>query len=349
MSFWFFAWFRMISDLIIQPLNESVFNILSLGVPPNTFEVKSIGLPNGSLNVVYNYLDDAEAFLAALVTGGSGLYIVARYMDELHGVLNSIDQISAEAAICLVDFSSESSSAALEYYEELPLLRTGRALEFQLPILISATYERVQRDHKVRAEKEAMFHQMMDLRDQKERIESQAAAIIEMAEDLECSRQKLEKLNFEKDKLFSVIAHDLLSPFTAILGYSELLATTADKLETRQIKEYANSTHLAATNVFKLTQTLLEWARIQIGHVDYAPKKLSVAELIQTTVDVYQSIAQHKKINIRVIETDHAVYCDQGMVDSIIRNLINNAIKFSPVGADIEISWVEHADNIEIS
>jgi len=50
-----------------------------------------------------------------------------------------------------------------------------------------------------------------------------------------------------------------------------------------------------------------------------------------------------------VIETDHAVYCDQGMVDSIIRNLINNAIKFSPVGADIEISWVEHADNIEIS
>lgn len=332
-----------------QSSDQAVFQVLALGAPAGTFEVETVELPAGTLDVRYDYLDDTDTFLEALVTGASDLHIIARHREDLEDVLDAIKQITAGAAICLVDLSSERSSAVLEYHVGLPTLKKGQALGLQLPILIATTYERMRRDHEVRAEKDDLIRQLMDLRDQQERIESQSADIIAMAEDLEYSRQTLEKLNVEKDKLFSVIAHDLKSPFTAILGYSELLATTADKLETSQIKEYASSTHLAATNVFKLMQTLLEWARIQIGRVDYAPEKLIVSEVVHTTVDVYQAIAKRKKIEIRVVETDHAVYCDRGMAETVIRNLINNAVKFSPIGGDIVISCTEHADNIEIS
>ncbi|MBB4312802.1 PAS domain-containing sensor histidine kinase [Roseospira marina] len=181
--------------------------------------------------------------------------------------------------------------------------------------------------------------QINDLRDKEQRLEAQAEELVTLAETVEDARAHLEELNAQKDKFFSIVAHDLKSPFNPLLGFSELLATQGGTLPPEKVQEYGALLHRAATEAFKLLEDLLDWSRIQLDRVVFDPGAVDLVELVQTNLSRYQLAAQAKGVSFRTegMAPLHA-YADPRMLDTVVRNVISNAIKFTRPGDTIALS-----------
>lgn len=150
---------------------------------------------------------------------------------------------------------------------------------------------------------------------------------------------ELEELISNKDKLFSVIAHDLKSPFTAILGYSDYLAQEIEDLSKEEIKSYAASINTSAVNIFKLLSNLLEWSILQTTGKKYHPENFNLNSLIKENLLLFEIIALDKNIKLHSdIKNDVILHADKNMTESIIRNLISNALKFTHEKGTISIT-----------
>jgi len=190
----------------------------------------------------------------------------------------------------------------------------------------------------LRTEKEKMVSQFIDLQDVHQRTEEQSINLVTMAEDLAEAKNELESLNKEKDKFFSIIAHDLRSPFTSIMGYTELLAKMAETLSPEQIKNYSDNVNEAAHNVFGLLENLLEWARMEQGHMSFEPEQRPLDQTIKHAISPFFAVAKEKNIKILYENSPLTGFYDENMISTVIRNLVNNAIKFTPEGGVIRIS-----------
>ena len=224
------------------------------------------------------------------------------------------------------------------------------ALPSILPLLTQQAAQRAQQMAQHREEKEALIKQLLDMRDAQERINDQSEQLVMIAEELELSKMALERLNSEKNKLFSIVAHDLRSPFNAILGYTEMMVAMADSMDRDRLIDYAATTHEAAGNVFKLMETMLDWARLQMDRIDTVPKPTELKDLLDQTVLVYGKIATEKGIGLTAHLWPIQAHCDPGMIDTVVRNLVNNAVKFTPSGGTIEVGLREtdDANRIEV-
>lgn len=150
------------------------------------------------------------------------------------------------------------------------------------------------------------------------------------AQQLRAQREQLIALNASKDKFFSIIAHDLKGPFLPLLGNLELLAEMADTLSPQDVRAMSSSSHRSAKLVFDLLESLLVWSRIQMGRMDYQPEQLILPDVIEQTTNVLGSVAKSKEISLKnAVATGLAVYTDPNMLDMVIRNLTNNALKFT--------------------
>jgi PAS domain S-box-containing protein len=157
-------------------------------------------------------------------------------------------------------------------------------------------------------------------------------------QEVRMQRDQLASLNEQKDKFFAIIAHDLKSPYTALLGYTHVLAECAEDMESDQVAEYASIVHRTAEGAFKLLEDLLDWSRLHLGRVEYEPIAFGIGELIDTNLSRFQIVAATKGIDLKSRETPELqVYGDVSMVDTILRNLLSNAIKFTPEGGHIVI------------
>jgi signal transduction histidine kinase len=180
-----------------------------------------------------------------------------------------------------------------------------------------------------------------ELQQLNEEILAQKDDILAKNADIELKNSKLQELNATKDKFFGIIAHDLKNPFNAILGYSNLLVASLDRLNPEQTKEYISMVHTSAENAYKLLENLLEWSRAQTGGIDFKPKELLLKPLAFETESLCESLASAKDILIHIeISDDAMVYADPNMLNTILRNLITNAIKFTHKGGMITISSV---------
>ncbi|WP_176793838.1 PAS domain-containing sensor histidine kinase [Rhodospira trueperi] len=197
---------------------------------------------------------------------------------------------------------------------------------------------------------EEMEAQITELRDQEQRLESQARELVALAESLEENRTRLEALNVQKDKFFSVVAHDLRSPFTPLLGFSEILATQGGSLPPDRVVEYGALLHRAATEVHKLLEDLLSWSRIQLDRIEINPDAVDIGTLVATNIERYRYAAQAKGVSIEVEQTGMArAWADVSMLDTVLRNLISNAIKFTHPGDSITIRADMAADGVTLS
>ncbi|MGE0078593.1 MAG: tetratricopeptide repeat protein [Bacteroidales bacterium] len=152
-----------------------------------------------------------------------------------------------------------------------------------------------------------------------------------------------------KDKLFSIIAHDLRSPFTALVGLSDVLASNANDLSTDEISELSKHIQTSATGVLALTDNLLSWSRSQTGRLTLSPKNYSIKEIVDKVIETALIPANEKGISIdSKIESTISVYVDYDTMTTAVRNLISNAIKFTPTGGNITITAVNHKEHIEI-
>ncbi len=142
--------------------------------------------------------------------------------------------------------------------------------------------------------------------------------------------KKLIELNAIKNKFFSIIAHDLKSPFTGLLGLSELMVTDNQDLTLSEFRQYSNSMHRTVVNIYKLLENLLEWAQVQNNSLSFDPKEIDLRELFSECVaSIEQSALQKEVTIINEIPAGQKVCADEKMLNSILGNLLSNALKFS--------------------
>lgn len=184
----------------------------------------------------------------------------------------------------------------------------------------------------------------------KEMLEEKIMLLDTLNDQLSTSERKLKELNDSKDKFFSIIAHDLRSPFNGLIGFSDFLANEIEDLEKEDIKKFATEINKAANNLFKLLNNLLDWSRLQIGTMQFQPAKLDIADITGEIINLMKSNAIKKKIElINQINKSAEVFGDSNMVHSIIRNLVSNAIKFTESGGVVKVSLKDAGRFVEIS
>jgi len=166
-----------------------------------------------------------------------------------------------------------------------------------------------------------------------------------LSEQLQESNQALQKLNADKDKFFSIVAHDLRGPFTPLLGNAELLKEMAEELPRQQIREISESIHRSGNWVLDLLDNLLHWSRLQMGRMEYSPETINLQMIATKTVNLLTENANHKGITLQNSVSPHnTVYADEYMLDTVIRNLTSNALKFTPTNGTITINAQRNAD-----
>ena len=170
-------------------------------------------------------------------------------------------------------------------------------------------------------------------------------------EDLKISEQNLREANAMKDKLFSIIAHDLRNAFTVMLTGSYLLAEHVDSFEKTKVIKYAKKLCESAENIDKLLENLLTWSRLQMNTIKLIPAKLRLADIARLNINLFSEYAKEKNINLnQSIREDIFAYADDDMVNAVIRNLVNNAVKFSYPGGNVHVFTSNEDENfIEIS
>jgi signal transduction histidine kinase len=169
--------------------------------------------------------------------------------------------------------------------------------------------------------------------------------------EIRLKNEELQKAIAEKDKFFSILAHDLRSPFNAFLGFTKMMVDELPSLTRDQITKIAISMNKSANNTYRLLANLLEWSRLQRGLIHVNPEPFLLMRQTAESLEPLLESANMKGIEIRFnIPDDMIVYADGNMLGSIIRNLTSNAVKFTRRGGKINISAKLLSDSfIEVS
>lgn len=173
----------------------------------------------------------------------------------------------------------------------------------------------------------------ISLEERQKYIEEQSEELRTQAEELSEKNKSLKTLNMTKDKFFSIIAHDLKNPFNAVLGFSELLSVKYHKITDEKKKRYIDIIFDSVTKIYKLLENLLQWARSQTDTIPFNPEEFLLDEIIKGNLELSVSQIKEKKLNInRDYPSDIKVFADRNMINTVVRNLITNAIKFTENG-----------------
>ena len=149
------------------------------------------------------------------------------------------------------------------------------------------------------------------------------------------------ELNATKDKFFSIIAHDLRSPFTSIIGFSEYLVEQVKENDYEKVAEFADIILQSSNSAMALLSNLMVWSQLQSGRMVFNPESFDIATLIREVTLLLKGLSEQKSIIIENILPTHAfVLADKEMISTILRNLISNALKFTQTGGRISISTV---------
>ncbi|MFO8001409.1 MAG: HAMP domain-containing sensor histidine kinase [Marinilabilia sp.] len=162
---------------------------------------------------------------------------------------------------------------------------------------------------------------------------------------LEITLARLNKANREqreliatKDKLFSIIAHDLKNPFSVLLGMSELLSGNVDDYPPERVKDFAENIYKTSSQAYGLLENLLEWSRLQTGKLKPVPKSIQPSHVINEVKELCQENAVAKQIELHsAVHCDDHVYVDEEMLKTILRNLVTNALKFTHPKGNVKI------------
>ncbi|RRD55582.1 sensor histidine kinase, partial [Tannerella forsythia] len=156
--------------------------------------------------------------------------------------------------------------------------------------------------------------------------------------------------NATKDKLFSIISHDLKAPVIAQKATLDALIANYNAYETDALLDYLERFRMASESQMELLQNLLSWAQVQTGRAKFSPLPFDITQTIAETADLYAISAENKNIRITTEMPERCyVIGDRGMIATVLRNLINNAVKFSHPDSEIHISLVSKRTSVLIS
>jgi signal transduction histidine kinase len=150
---------------------------------------------------------------------------------------------------------------------------------------------------------------------------------------------ELQKINIEKDKFFSIIAHDLRNPFNLFLGFTKLMAEEMDTLSIKEIHDISSTMRSVSTNLYRLLENLLNWARMQQGLTPFNPEVVQLLLIVNECLSTVLDTAKDKGIEIASdIPGSITVFADIKMLQTVFRNLVSNAVKFTANGGKVDLS-----------
>jgi len=188
-----------------------------------------------------------------------------------------------------------------------------------------------------------------DKRALEEQVKLRTQEIANQKEEIETQRDSLEELNAAKDKLFTIIGHDLKNPLTSLLSVSHSLKQNIAHLTQDELRQAISNVDHSAQNLFRLLENLLEWTRTQTGRIPIHRRHFLLNNVIRENISYLSSQAGKKQIELRHDLTESlSVYADKNMISTVIRNLLNNAIKFTPRGGMVQIRSVCSNDETRI-
>lgn len=173
-------------------------------------------------------------------------------------------------------------------------------------------------------------------------VAEQIAQVIERKRNAEAIKkfsEELKELNATKDKFFSIIAHDLKNPFITIMGFSDILLADYNELSDEERKYYIEEMKKSADLSHNLLQNLLQWSRAQTGRIDYNPGKINLKSVVKENFNLLEKTAANKNIKfIHKISEDIFINADEAMLNTVLRNLLTNAVKFSYNNSQITLA-----------
>lgn len=170
-------------------------------------------------------------------------------------------------------------------------------------------------------------------------LRSQNRQIKEANRQLSESEQRLRQMNATKDKFFSIISHDLKNPFTSLMSISDLMTENYDASDEADRKQCITKIHSSVKQIYNLLENLLTWSRSQRGKISFQKKPFNLSMLIHENANLYRMAAEKKGIRIMTEVKDHLMaFGDRDTINTVIRNLTGNAIKFTPSGGFIQLT-----------
>lgn len=169
-------------------------------------------------------------------------------------------------------------------------------------------------------------------------------------QEIERQRSELQQLNEQKDRLLTIIGHDLKSPFLVILGCAEMLADPQRRLDEGRVHDYARMIHEAGSQAHAILDDLLEWASVVTGRIGYQPEVMDLHAQLASTVLAMASAAEAKGIRLTTrCEPGLRAHADPRMIRTVLRNLVSNAVKFTEKDGEIVVRCSPRGERIEIS
>jgi len=183
-----------------------------------------------------------------------------------------------------------------------------------------------------------------------EKIGERTAEIAQKNKSLEEQRDKLDELNATKDRFFSILAHDLKNPFSSLYSLSELVVENYVQMEEEEKLTTLKKINQSSELIYNLLENLLTWSRSQRGDLEYTPEEFNLSTLVEVNINLHRLPAEKKGVSlISELPADIKVRADREMINTVLRNLINNAVKYSQQSGTIEVKVNEGSGFMEVS
>ena len=230
---------------------------------------------------------------------------------------------------------------SIHYIRVMQIEKLNKTLKYK----VDQRTKEINRQHlKLQQQTDKLYETNAQLEERQQQVEKQS-------EELKVKNEALSEVNAVKDKLFSIVAHDLKSPFNILIGFSELLKSQYDNFDEEKRKNFINKIHGSSERVFGLLENLLAWSRAQQGQIQFSPTLTDLADLLKQNIDLVfeQASKKYIKIQLNNFDPNREVMLDSDLINTIMRNLLTNAIKFSEEKSKILITSSLVNDMIIIS
>lgn len=207
-----------------------------------------------------------------------------------------------------------------------------------------------EQNDEIKTQKERLELSYEEIIRQSDKILEQQQHITEQNKVLEGTVDELEKLNNTKDHFFSILAHDLKNPVSALADITGFIKHNVEKMDRRALQDYLNNMHDASSSVFDLLINLLNWSRTQARKIEYQPADWNLRELIQKNAKLLEPQFNNKHIRLVVnVDQSHCIFADYNMIDTVIRNIMSNSIKFTDYNGKVTVTSSEDEEMITLT